>query len=67
MNWIKVTERLPDEFESVIVWGLLEVEGDPHHCHEAYHNGDRWDTVRELYELIQVTHWMPWPAGPGEA
>ena len=63
MNWIKVTDRLPDNFESVIAWGLMQND-ERHQCHEAFIVGKEWDTVRDSLKLTEITHWMPFPAGP---
>jgi len=63
MNWISVESRLPDSFESVIVWGLMQ--GDSRHqCHEAFIVKREWDSVRDGMKITQITHWMPFPSGP---
>jgi len=63
MNWIKATDRLPGNFESVIVWALMEAD-ESHQCHEAFVTGKEWNSVRDQHKFVQVTHWMPFPAGP---
>ena len=61
-EWIKVEDRLPDGFESVIAAGLLD--GDEKvSVNEAYYAG-RWESVRGHTMLRGVTHWMPLPQPP---
>lgn len=65
--WIPVTERLPDHYETV----LLYIESEP----EGYitigsydYREMRWkdfcDVNREVYQADVVTHWMPLPPSP---
>jgi hypothetical protein len=63
MNWIPVSERLPKEYDSVIIWGKLKGDKDPTY-HEAYlihHDiGHRWYSVRShsgTVTQVSVTHW----------
>lgn len=57
-KWIPVTERLPEQYQSVIVWTSDKELG------EAEHDGKhfRW-TYDDEY--ANVTHWMPLPEPPG--
>lgn len=63
MNWISVESRLPENFESVIVWGLMQGDSRPQ-CHEAFIVKREWDSVRDGMKITEITHWMPFPAGP---
>ena len=59
MKWISVKERLPEDFDTKVVWtdrGILYL---------ATFTGLRWytsggDTIRDE----EVTHWMPLPDPP---
>jgi len=60
MEWIKVSEKLPEKFESVLVY-------DGKKIFLAYIHINSWICVCECYEgssVIDVTHWMPLPEKP---
>ena len=70
MNWIRTSEQLPPEAESVLV-----TDGG---CYAvAYSTGNDWvDTNSERpltwwtddgYSYWEPTHWMPLPHGPSSA
>ena len=58
-KWIPVTERLPEQYESVIVWTMWSEMG------EAEHDGKRFRWVYDD-DVAAVTHWMPFPEPPKE-
>lgn len=61
MNWISVKERLPQDEESVLVWGCGFIEIG------WYDASDKcWCTDDFDYDDDQVTHWMPLPEPPKE-
>lgn len=64
VDWILVTDRLPDKNKLVLVTHAAPRES-PDVC-SAYHDGDRWkteagDSDGESYDLDYVTHWMAYP------
>lgn len=62
-RWISVDERLPDEFENVIV---ANKRGKQFDIDKAWWNGSHFDRcAKGLYH--NVTHWMPLPQPPQEA
>lgn len=70
LNWLSVRAAKPETFNSVIVWGTLEMEDVPD-SHEGYWSGREWWSVRSrdedaaAHKLIhEVTHWMPRPPAP---
>ncbi|HDT5540556.1 TPA: DUF551 domain-containing protein [Klebsiella pneumoniae subsp. pneumoniae] len=61
-KWIPVSERMPEDRISVILWDaeIGEVTSG-HYSHKTqtfYHCGDAIEN--------EITHWMPLPAGPQE-
>lgn len=65
-RWIPVTERLPQNYISVLVY--LPGERPLPTVHEAYIGGDgEWhSSVVYGVENEDVTHWMPLPEPPKE-
>lgn len=65
-RWIPVTERLPQNYISVLVY--LPGERPLPTVHEAYIGGDgEWhSSVVYGVENEGVTHWMPMPEPPKE-
>lgn len=63
-NWIPVTERLPEEFVSVLVY-IPSYTPMPT-VREAYHVDDCWATKIVIFHDDDVTHWMPLPEPPKE-
>lgn len=64
-EWVKCSERMPEEGKDVIVYDDLEQVHEG--CYFQY--GDR--TVWEIpsynpsyYDEVNVTHWMPLPEPP---
>ena len=58
-KWIPVTERLPEQYESVIVWTKWGEMG------EAEHDGKRFRWAYDN-DVAYATHWMPLPEPPKE-
>ena len=60
-GWIPVGERLPKEYECVLVYrvGMPDFVGPI----IAFHNADGW-FVDVMRDPLTVTHWMPLPAPP---
>ena len=56
-KWIPVTERLPEQYESVIVWTSDRELG------EAQFDGERFEWCADE-AFADVTHWMPLPEPP---
>lgn len=74
-RWIPVTERLPEEEESVfVVRKFLGVKGQvppSTYTEIAYRIGDRWVADSDEYKIARYRHtdplyWMPLPAPPKE-
>lgn len=75
-NWIKCSERLPEDFGiSHLVFGLLEGDCRPDK-HEAFLDSKKkWTSVRSTTDgfgnlrwvrITNVTHWQPLPEAPNE-
>ena len=66
-NWIKCSERLPKEFESVLVYGIEEYN-DPKSRFIAWRVGNHMS--KRFYsnngECGKVTHWQQLPEPPKE-
>lgn len=56
-RWISVEERLPKEFETVIIW-----RSDCHQACIGWLIGGHWSVPKG----VQVTHWMRMPEAPEE-
>lgn len=74
-KWIPVTERLPEEEESVfVVRKFLGVKGQvppSTYTEIAYRIGDRWVADSDEYKIARHRHtdplyWMPLPEPPKE-
>lgn len=61
-KWIPVTERLPKEWEEVLVWSRFGF------CEVAVYLGipGKWRVTwnHDLLEVDSITHWMPLPEPP---
>jgi hypothetical protein len=69
LRWVPVTERLPDEGVSVVVYSPNNCDGEFHVCEwcvERKPYGKPFEYFsREDYKCIWgVTHWMPLPEIP---
>ena len=60
-RWIPVTERLPDDAETVLTYknGIIEVQ-----VYKKMRNG--WINGNWFWSMATVTHWMPLPEPPKE-
>ena len=56
-KWIPVTERLPEQYSSVIVWTSERELG------EAQFDGKKFEWCADE-AFADVTHWMPLPEPP---
>jgi hypothetical protein len=58
--WIPVTERLPEKYHQVLVYGLNGMQID-------YYAGEKSIGGRPLFMISEakVTHWMPLPSTEG--
>lgn len=63
-RWIPVTERLPEEFVSVLVH--IPSYAPMPTVREAYHVDDCWVTKIVIFHDDDITHWMPLPEPPKE-
>lgn len=72
VEWIKVTDRLPEENHPVMVTLVFEVE-DNKYCrwidtNVVFRKGKFvwWDENKWVEESGEVTHWVPYPTLPAE-
>lgn len=63
-KWIPATERLPQEFVSVIV--CIPCEHPLPMVKEAYLANGCWATRTAIFSEKDITHWMPLPEPPKE-
>lgn len=63
-KWIPVTERLPQEFVSVLV--SIPSENPLPTVREAYLANGAWATKMAIFFMEEVTYWMPLPNPPKE-
>lgn len=58
-QWILCEDKMPRVCESVIVCDPKQ----PRTCkiNEAFWDGEEWNFIRDGYEPIQITKWMPLP------
>lgn len=64
LRWIPVTESLPQEFVSVLVY--IPSESPLPMVKEAYLANGLWSTKTWIHSAKDVTHWMPLPEPPKE-
>ena len=65
MNWIKLSDRKPENESSVLVTEGNDIELVWYHQY-TYEDGekqDRWDYLERVLES-ELTHWMPEPELP---
>lgn len=69
-EWIRVKDRLPEPFTSVLVSNSAGVSLDEREATTAYFDGvdGQWYYLAfwdyDLWHKADVTHWMPLPAPP---
>ena len=61
-KWIPVTERLPKEFVSVLVY--IPSESPLPMVKEAYLANGWWATKMAVLSFEEITHWMEMPEPP---
>lgn len=71
MSWIKCSDRLPFDCESVLIYSrgytvisaylVYDLKKEP-----IYWNVNDWDESDTTWEIDEVTHWMPLPEPPKE-
>lgn len=72
MQWIKCSEKLPENNDDVLVYGLLENQETKDIYKATFHksvneqfgNDQFWES--EWAYDIDVSHWMPLPDAPKE-
>ncbi len=63
-EWIPVTERLPEEGETVLIFGYWHEKFQPLMCYLSPHRKGEWFTSVAGQQVYTVTHWMPLPEPP---
>jgi len=58
MEWIKCSERLPEQGEPVLIFTTDMNQ------FMAWLGHDRWWYEHQTWFLIEVSHWMPLPPNP---
>jgi hypothetical protein len=58
MDWLKVEDKAPPEFEDVLLWTGWSITG--------YRVGISFYSEDGVNPIFQVTHWMPLPEPPKE-
>jgi hypothetical protein len=68
MEWIKCSERLPEDDKYVLVWdGNINLDNFPFYeiaAYRTFNNGSFF--ISGPYVLQKITHWMPLPNPPQE-
>ncbi|WP_288654681.1 MULTISPECIES: DUF551 domain-containing protein [Pantoea] len=59
MEWIKCSERMPDDYQDVLVTNGTEIDL------QFTVKGD-WILPGFGYKDVKISHWMPLPAPPAE-
>ena len=63
-DWIPVTEKMPQQFVSVLA--CIPCEHPLPMVKEAYFANGFWSTRMAIFSDKDVSHWMPMPEPPGE-
>ena len=63
-GWISASEKLPEEYELVLVW-MQKSEHEIMHIEKTY-QGDLWLNDHDYYFNTENTWWMPLPKPPKE-
>ena len=72
MDWISVTDRLPDNYQEVLIYPEAQFCGDRstafYECTEQTLSGKfivNWEDSYQTYnDEVKPTHWMPYPDPP---
>lgn len=66
-QWIKCSERMPEEGEDVIVYDDLKQVHEGFYLRYGEHvSWDIYSYKPSYYDEVSVTHWMPLPEPPQE-
>lgn len=65
-EWTSVKDRLPEEGETVLVFGYWHEKFQPLMCYLSPHRKGEWFTSVAGQQVYTVTHWMPLPDMPKE-
>ena len=63
-EWIAVGDRLPEQYQSVIVALTPDSKGRVEVCQAVHWNGSNFETDKGTYEC---SHWMPLPRSPAKS
>lgn len=67
MNWIKFSEKKPEDEQAVIVWQSDVPYACPAYFFKDDEEGFSWERRgKTQIEKEKVTHWMPMPSKPKE-
>lgn len=62
VEWKSVDEIVPDDWEAILIHGVLKGDEQPT-VNEGYYSGGEWSTLRKI-EIYNVSHWRLMPTAP---